>query len=79
LGLVAHLDQEEGDGGGKKGAQLADRLGALVFLVGNTTARIQRIACGPSQIAAAAPALAASAWLASVAARMPRIMGTGWR
>ena len=45
----------------------------------NMTPRIQRIASGPSQAATAAPAQAASAWLASVATRMPRMMGTGRR
>ena len=40
---------------------------------------IQRIASGPSHAATAAPTEAAMAWLARVATRMPRMIGTGLR
>ena len=45
----------------------------------NRTPTIQRIASAPSQPATAVPAQAASVWLASVATRMPRMIGTGLR
>jgi hypothetical protein len=62
--------------------------GPLVGLVGisaqpamamNIPPTIHRIASGPSQPATAAPTEAAMAWLASVATRMPRMIGTGRR
>ena len=45
----------------------------------NDRPRIQRIAVGPTSAEIQAPAAPASAWLTSVATRMPRMMGTGLR
>ena len=88
LRLVADLDQEEGDQGGDEGAGLACRLRSSSALSGirhqpamtmKVAPRIQRIVSAPIQPATAEPTHAASAWFASVAKSIPRMIGIGLR
>jgi len=88
LRLVAGLRQEEADEGGEEGAAPPiGRRRLLVELVGTSThtaiaaketATIQRNQ-PPPMLPTQVPASPASVWLASVATRMARMIGTGWR